>query len=185
MTNKKDKKNWDIISRTKVYDGSPYINIFKDEIRLPNGNIIKDYHRIEISDAVILIVENEKNEILIYNEYRHGIGEESYTFPAGAIEEDESPINAAKRELIEETGYQSEKVNEIKNFVVSGSYMFSNLHYIQMQNIKRASQPLSKDIENPSLKWFNYEQVCNAIEDNKFRGLTYATAALLWILLKK
>ena len=59
----KSKINWTIISREKVYDGSPFINIFKDKIELPNGKIIDDYHRIEIDDAVMLIVENEREEI--------------------------------------------------------------------------------------------------------------------------
>tara|TARA_B100000575_G_scaffold294319_1_gene309460 strand:- start:1332 stop:1892 length:561 start_codon:yes stop_codon:yes gene_type:complete len=183
--NNKRKKNWTLISRKKVYDGSPYINIFKDKIELPNGQIIDDYHRIEIDDAVMLIVENEREEIMVYSEYRHGIGEESYTFPAGAIENGEEPEDAAHRELLEETGYKSNYIMVMKNFVVSGSYMFSNLYYLHMQNINKVSDPSSKDMENPSMQWLSYKQVQDALENNKFRGLTYASGALIWLLKKK
>ena len=48
--------------REKVYDGSSFINIFKDKIELPNGKSIDDYHRIEIDDAIMLIVEMKEKK---------------------------------------------------------------------------------------------------------------------------
>ena len=47
MSNINNKK-WEIISRKEVYDGSPYIKVCIDKIRLPNGKVIDDYHRIEV-----------------------------------------------------------------------------------------------------------------------------------------
>ena len=104
-------KNWKLISRVKVYDGSPYIKIFKDTVMLPNKKIIDDYHRIEVNNAVMLLIENHQNELLVYNEYRHGIADVSYTFPAGGIENNESYKAASEREVMEELGY---KFNNIK-----------------------------------------------------------------------
>ena len=60
MNDIKNKK-WELISRKKVYDGSPYIKISVDKVRLPSGDIIDDYHRIEVNNAVMLLVENDKN----------------------------------------------------------------------------------------------------------------------------
>ncbi len=81
-----DKKKWKLLSRKKVYDGSPYINIFIDKVELPDGKIIDDYHRIEVNNAVMLLIENNSGELLVYKEYRHGISDVTYTFPAGGIE---------------------------------------------------------------------------------------------------
>ena len=117
---RKSKKNWTVLSRKKVYDGSPYINIFKDKIMLPDGNILNDYHRIEIRDAVILLVEDNDKRLMIYKEYRHGIGRESFTLPAGGIEDGESIENASLRELNEETGYTSTNIKKIKSFILDG-----------------------------------------------------------------
>ena len=66
-----DKKKWKLLSRKKVYDGSPYINIFIDKVELPDGKIIDDYHRIEVNNAVMLLIENNSGELLVYKEYRH------------------------------------------------------------------------------------------------------------------
>ena len=81
-----NNKNWKLLSRTLMYDGSPHMKISIDKVKLPNGKIIDNYHRIEINDAVMLLVQNENDELLIYKEYRHGINRESLTFPAGGIE---------------------------------------------------------------------------------------------------
>ena len=86
----KKQKNWELISRKDVYDGSPYVKVSIDTVKLPNGQIIDDYHRIEVQNAVMLLVENDKKELLVYKEYRHGVAEVSYTFPAGGIEEGET-----------------------------------------------------------------------------------------------
>ena len=61
-------KIWKFINREQVYDGSPYIKIFKDTVELPAGKIIDDYHRIEVNNAVMLLIENENKELLVYNE---------------------------------------------------------------------------------------------------------------------
>jgi|TARA_B100000035_G_scaffold315043_1_gene333605 ADP-ribose pyrophosphatase len=174
-------KNWKLLSRKKVYDGSPYINIFIDKVRLPNGNIIDDYHRIEVNNAVMLLVENEKSELLVYNEYRHGIKDVSYTFPAGGIEKDETINDTAKRELLEEMGYEFNDCKLISKYVVSGSYMFSELNFVSIKGIKKVRDPSNIDIENPEYLWLRKDLVINAIKENKFKGLTYVTAAFAWL----
>lgn len=180
MKHKQDKK-WKLISRKKVYDGSPYINIFIDSIKLPNGSVINDYHRIEVNNAVMLLIENNKNELLVYNEYRHGIGELSYTFPAGGIEDNESIEETAKREVLEELGLTFNTWKLLKKNIVSGSYMFSELNFILIKDIKKICKPKNQDIENPDIMWLSKNEVRKSFQKNNFIGLTYATAALIWL----
>ena len=182
---KMKNKLWKVLSRKTVYDGSPYLKISIDTIELPNGKIINDYHRIDIEDAVMLIVENDKKELLVYKEYRHGIGDISLTFPAGGIENEEDLFDAAKRELLEETGYLANTYKLISNYKVSGSYMFSNLSFIKVSDILKSVEPIEKDMENPDILWLSKQDVKLAIKNNEFKGLTYATAALHWILDEK
>ena len=181
MSNINNKK-WEIISRKEVYDGSPYIKVCIDKIRLPNGKVIDDYHRIEVQNAVMLLVENEKKELLVYKEYRHGVGEVSYTFPAGGIEKDETLKEASERELLEETGLKFSECTLLKNYVVSGSYMFAELAIMRIRGIKKISDPQAKDIEDPETIWLSKDLIKKAIMENKFKALTYATASLLWLL---
>ena len=181
---KKNNKKWELLDRNIVYDGSPYIKVFKDKIKLPSNKIIDDYHRIEVNDAVMLLIENEKKELLVYNEYRHGLSEVTYTFPAGGIENNESLEMTSKREVMEELGYQFKKCKLLKNYIVSGSYMFAKLGIMYIKDIKKISEPKNMDIENPKIMWLPKDLVKEGILKDKFKGLTYATAALIWLLYK-
>ena len=60
--------------------------------------------------------------------------------------------------------------------------MFSNLCYIRVSQIRKVSEPKELDIEDPDIIWMNKEKVKLAIKNKKFIGLTYATAALHWVL---
>ena len=175
-------KIWKFINREQVYDGSPYIKIFKDTVELPAGKIIDDYHRIEVNNAVMLLIENENKELLVYNEYRHGIGEVSFTFPAGGIEENENLEEASRREAFEELGIDFRSFKFLKKYIVSGSYMFAELNMILIKDIKKISEPKEVDIENPEIIWLPRKLVLDGIYNDKFKGLTYATAALIWLL---
>ena len=129
----------------------------------------------------MLLVENENRELLVYNEYRHGIEEVSYTFPAGGIEKEETIKDTAKRELLEEMGYEFKDYKLINKYVVSGSYMFSELNFVSIKGIKKIREPSNVDIENPEYLWLKKDLVVSAIKENKFKGLTYVTAALAWL----
>jgi len=177
-----DEKNWELISRKEVYDGSPFVKVSIDTIKLPTGEVINDYHRIEVQNAVMLLVENERKELLVYKEYRHGVGKVTYTFPAGGIEKDETLDDASRRELLEETGYTYKECKILKNYIVSGSYMFGELNFIRIRDIKKEMDPKSRDIENPEHIWISKDKVKNAIISEDFKALTYATAALVWLL---
>lgn len=175
------KYNWKVLKRTKVYDGSPHLRVYIDKVKLPNGEIIDNYHRIEGNDAVLLLVENAKNELLVYNEYRHGIGKRSYTLPAGGIKKDENSLEASDRELLEETGYVSKQKQLLGKYQVSGSYKLANISVVYHWEIIKQYKATEIDIENPELIWLNRDKVLKALKNNKFISMMHLSAVLMWI----
>ena len=65
------------------------------------------YYRLSGADSAIVLVFNERTEILLVTQFRPALGEVTFEVPAGAIEPGEIPIAAARREVLEETGYGS------------------------------------------------------------------------------
>lgn len=175
------KYNWKILSREKVYDGSPHLKIFSDQVQLPDGKIINDYHRIEANDAAILLVENDKKELLVYNEYRHGVGKRSYTLPAGGIENKEDIFKTSSRELFEETGYIAAKESLLGKYLVSASYRISEVSFIYLRDIRQVSKPTGKDVENPDFLWLDKNSVMKAIKIKKFVSVVHVSAVMLWL----
>lgn len=96
---------WKVLSTHQVLD-TPYLKVRREEVAVPGGPVIPDYYIIENRGWVGVVPVTEDGRLLINKQYKHGIGLEVIEFPAGAIDPDEDdPLETARRELMEETGY--------------------------------------------------------------------------------
>ncbi|MBF89780.1 MAG: ADP-ribose pyrophosphatase [Candidatus Marinimicrobia bacterium] len=96
------------ISSEKVFSGN-FINVSKDTVSLPNG-LTSTREYILHPGAVVILPLLKNREILLIKQYRYSIGCLEIEIPAGKIDPGEKPIDAANRELEEETGYCSSKI---------------------------------------------------------------------------
>lgn len=83
----------------------PWLTARRDVAKLPDGRINHEYYVLEYPDWVNIIAITEDGMVVLERQYRHGLGKTCYELPCGVIEEGETPLEAAKRELLEETGY--------------------------------------------------------------------------------
>ena len=108
-------------NKKKIYSYKDLISIYKFDFVTKTKDIKKNFHKIILKDAVMIIVKNEVNEILFVKQYRPGVGKSVYELPGGMVEK-ETPIIAAKRELKEETGIQVKKIVKILNYYRHSGY---------------------------------------------------------------
>jgi 8-oxo-dGTP pyrophosphatase MutT (NUDIX family) len=80
---------------------------------MPNGTLIDDYYVLEYSGWVNAIALTQDNEVILIRQYRHGAEDVFLEIPGGCIDPGETPAEAVRRELLEETGYAFDTIEEL------------------------------------------------------------------------
>ncbi len=106
ITSGNEPAAWKTLDSTYLFQ-RPWLTLRQDRVQLGNGHVIDDYYIQEYPPWVnVLAITAGQREAVLIRQYRHGIGEVYFELPAGVHDRDgETILQAAQRELFEETGY--------------------------------------------------------------------------------
>ncbi|HWR00495.1 MAG TPA: NUDIX hydrolase [Chlorobaculum sp.] len=99
-----DPGHWETLD-SKYLHQRPWLTLRQEKVLLPGGRTIDDYYVHEFPAWVSVLALTKDRQAVLIRQYRHGLGRVSYELPAGVHEDGESLMDAARRELLEETGY--------------------------------------------------------------------------------
>ena len=165
-----------------VYKYDPFITVYKENFNNKYQSR-KNFHKIKLQNAVMVILENEKKQILFLNEYRRGINKESLGFPGGHIETGEKPLETIKRELLEETGYLAKNWKMLFRYTRHGTYNCGQ-DYVYTAKIDNNS-PKSIKNENLKKKWLNRKAILALLTNNKFKTAGIIASVSFYFIKKR
>lgn len=161
----------EVLSSRVSYEG-PIFRVLTDRLREPTGKeVTRDVIRHNGS-VVILALEKPKNKkdplVLVERQFRHAAQQYLYELPAGTIDPDEDRLDAARRELLEETGYKAKKWTKLLKYYASPGFLGEWMQIFLAENL--TSGPASpEDDESLELQFVPLSELLRLIGAGKIR----------------
>ncbi len=170
------------LARKTIYE-SEWIKLHTDNVEFPDGRIIENLHVLDYpQEAVGVIVVNDKEEVLLEYAYRYHTNEDGWEVPAGGIDKGENIIEASKREVLEETGYETTQHKLIYTYNPSNGSSNQVFHIVSCAITSSEQASFDKN-EVREVKWFTEKKIKEMIKNNDIKD-GYTLSALLLHFLK-
>ncbi|WP_338111051.1 NUDIX hydrolase [Rhizobium cauense] len=165
-------------SSTQVHKDR-WLNVRADECVTEEGHVIAPYYVLSYPDWVHVIALDESNQILMIEQYRHGLGVMSLEVPGGGLDEGETPIEAAKRELLEETGFEAETWSYCGMLAPNPAIQTNRSHIVLATNATQKRAPSDDPSERVLLKRFSVADVTRTALDGGVCQALHTSALLI------
>lgn len=194
---------WEEVS-TELIVQDEWIDFRRSAYRFPDGTIFEPYYSYSRKDYVVIVATDENGNYLCVKQYRQGIGEVTTEFPAGGIEvkdkddigkgtdivrafeadmgkgkDIEKALEAAKRELREETGYESDEWEHLivvpSNATIADNYAF----IFTAKNCRKVSEQDLDDTEFLNVRKYTDKEIKDLVAKGKFQQAVHIMAWLM------
>ena len=150
---------------------------------MPNGHVVPEYYVLEYPDWVNMVALTADNRFILVRQYRHGVQQNVLEVPGGVIDPGEDAQEAARREMLEETGYRFDTIEEISTlFPNPATSTNKTTTYLLTGGVKVQEQDLDEQ-EEIDVILASPAEVKQWLLDNQF-GQALHTAALFYALVK-
>lgn len=129
-----EEKSWTTLSSKQILE-TDWFTVREDEIERLNGTK-GEYVVVERGPSVFILPVTAKDELYLIRQYRYPTDSWSWEIPAGAIDEGETPLEAAKRELLEETGLTADTWDYICEFPIAPALSTNIAHIFVAEGLE-------------------------------------------------
>ena len=193
-----DKQNQGLewkLGETKHVVQDPWIDFRSSEYLFPDGRQIGPFYTFSKRDYVVVVASDEEGRFLCVKQYRHGINAVTTEFPAGGMEYGkyeytqrrslmkpiETPFEAAKRELLEETGYESDNWKHILDVPSNATDSDNFAHIFLATKCRKTSDQHLDDTEFLNIESHSALEIEDMIRNGSFQQAMHIMA---WYMVK-
>ncbi len=143
-TQQKKVTPWKVLKTTYPYRDR-WLALRSDTVELPNGRVLSPFHVVEQPDWVTAVALTREGNILLIEEYRHGAQQVVVELPSGIHDKPGDPLDAMKRELLEETGFVSTQWHPLGSFFANAPRLDNRVHcFLALDAVKQAEPTLDE-----------------------------------------
>lgn len=174
VTQKSDEINsmrdlkWKVLSSEYVF-ADRWFKARADRCEFPDGRIIEPYYVVELPDWCNMIVVTKEERIILVRQYRYPVDQTTYELPGGIIEKNEQPLEAAKREMEEETGYTSDDIEFLLQTAPNPAINNNTAYFFLARNAVPTISENPDFFEDIDVVSFSKEEVWQLLKENKIQ----------------
>ena len=159
-------KEWKVLE-SEYLVRRPWLTARRDRLELPDGRIIPEYYVLEYPDWVNVIAITKDGQFVMERQYRHAARKISLELPCGVMEEGETPLEAAQRELLEETGFGGGQWKKLMELSPNPSAMSNTTHCFLAIGVEKIAEQHLDETEELSVLFMTKEEVKRMLNEDQ------------------
>lgn len=160
--------------RKVILDQSPWLIIEQHAVDLPNGNFVPDWPWIITPDYVNILAQTSEGKFICFRQTKYGLEGLTLAIVGGYVLPSESPLTAAKRELLEETGCEAAEWIDLGHYLVDPNRGVATGHLYLARQARLVMKPDADDVEEQELVQLSRSELEEALIKGEFKVLAWA-----------
>ncbi|HEY4652700.1 MAG TPA: NUDIX hydrolase [Pontibacter sp.] len=184
MNTAKDKiQPWKTLKSEMVVNEKWY-KLRRDEVELPNGTVLDDYYVSVRPNVVLTFPVTEDGHVIFVRQYKHAAGNIFIELPGGVIDDHEdNPMEAARREMLEETGYTSDNMELVLEVIDNPTKDTNKIYFYLARNAYKVAEQDLDESENIEVLYVPLQEVEQLVLSGKIN--VSGSVALCLLALRK
>lgn len=174
--------SWKTLARETVLDRGNFLHVEDHIVELPDGRIIEHWPWVIMPDYINVVALTADRQFLCFRQTKYSVEGTSLAPVGGYIEPGEEPLAAAKRELLEETGYEATEWIALGHYAVDGNRGAGTAHFYLAREARHVAQRHADDLEDQQLLLLDRAEVEAALIAGGFKVLPWAAIIALALL---
>jgi len=146
-----------------------WLSVRSDTVRLPGGKTLSPYHVVEVADWVNVVAISDMGNVILVEQYRHAVKRVLLEIPAGHVDPKEDREAAARRELLEETGYGDGAWHALGALHPVASRFANQVHSYLALGVRKIGEPLQEESENLIIREMPWTEFVAGLQSGKLR----------------